>query len=112
MTLWILILGLLLLPLLPYIVVFLRLQLPVVYLMLFPTIFRPWYLAHTQWAERGFYGLVALTALSWLVTLARFLWDTWEDWSVDRATVDTLKARVRQARASGETVVNTDGLWL
>ena len=112
MALWILILRLLLLPLLPYIVVFLRLQFPVIYLMLVPTVFRPWYLAHAQWAEWGFYGLLGLTALSWLVTLARFLWDSWEDRSADRAVEDAFRARVRQARASGETTVNTDGLWL
>lgn len=112
MTIWPLIVGLLLLPFLPYLVVLLRLQLPVIYLMLVPTLFRPWYLSHTQAAEWGFYGLLGLTALSWLVTLVRFLWDVWEDWSADRAAVDAFRARVRQARANGETAVNTDGLWL
>ena len=46
-----------------------------------------------------------------MVTLLRRLWDLLEDWREERAMADLLAYRVRQARAAGEYVIDTKGLW-
>jgi hypothetical protein len=44
------------------------------------------------------------------VTLLRRLADLAEDWRENRAAVELLAYRVRQARANGEYVISTEGL--
>lgn len=100
-----------LLPLLLRLAVLLRLQLPLLYLAAVYTFLRPWYLAHTGLAEGILFGLIALTLLSWLVTVFRYIMSFAEEWSMDRAAVERFRERVRQARANGETTVSTEGLW-
>ncbi len=46
-----------------------------------------------------------------MVTLLRHIWELLEDWREERAMAELLAYRVRQARASGQTVINTEGLW-
>ena len=103
--------GFVLLPLLLRLAVFLRLQLPLLYHAAVYTVLRPWYLTHPVLAEGILYGLMALTVLSWLVTLFHHIWDFAEARSVDRAAVERFRERVRQARRSGEHTVSTEGLW-
>ena len=55
--------------------------------------------------------MVALAALSWVVTLLRYLWDLLEDWREERAAAELFAYRVRQARAAGEYTISTEGLW-
>lgn len=50
----------------------LRLTVPLLYALTVPTLFRPWYLAHVQLAEVIFFGLLAVSAFSWAVSLARW----------------------------------------
>ena len=50
----------------------LRLTVPVLYDLVVPILFRPWYLAHVQLAEVIFFGLLAVSAFSWAVSLARW----------------------------------------
>lgn len=50
----------------------LRLSVPLLYALTVPTLFCPWYLAHVQLAEVIFFGLLAVSALSWAVSLVRW----------------------------------------
>ena len=50
----------------------LRLSMPLVYLVLMLTAFRPWYHAHTAFADGIFLALVGCTVLSWIISLVRF----------------------------------------
>ena len=111
MTLFIFGFGLMLLPILFRLALKLRLGIPMLYALLMLTAFHGWYQAHTALADGIFFGLVALAALSWVVTLLRRLWDLLEDWREERAMADLLAYRVRQARAAGEYVIDTEGLW-
>lgn len=111
MTLFILGLGLMLLPILFRLALKLRLGIPLLYALLALTVFHGWYQAHTALADGIFFALVALAALSWVVTLLRRLWDLLADWREERAMADLLAYRVRQARAAGEYAIDTEGLW-
>ena len=51
----------------------LRLSIPLVYLVLMLTAFRPWYRAHTAFADGFFLALVGCTVLSWIISLVRFV---------------------------------------
>ena len=51
----------------------LRLSIPLVYLVLMLTAFRPWYHAHTAFADGIFLALVGCTVLSWIISLIRFV---------------------------------------
>ena len=51
----------------------LRLSIPLVYLVLMLTAFRPWYRAHTAFADGIFLALVGCTVLSWIISLVRFV---------------------------------------
>ena len=51
----------------------LRLSIPLVYLVLMLTAFRPWYRAHTAFADGFFLGLVGCVILSWIISFVRFV---------------------------------------
>ena len=51
----------------------LRLSIPLVYLVLMRTAFRPWYRAHTAFADGIFLALVGCTVLSWIISCVRFV---------------------------------------
>ena len=51
----------------------LRLSIPLVYLVLMLTAFRPWYHAHTAFADGIFLALVGCTVLSWIISCVRFV---------------------------------------
>ena len=51
----------------------LRVSIPLVYLMLMLTAFRPWYRAHTAFADGIFISLVGCTVLSWIISCVRFV---------------------------------------
>ncbi len=100
-----------LLPILFRLALKLRLGIPMLYATLMLTAFLDWYRANTALADGIFFALVALAALSWMVTLLRRLWDLLENWREERAVAELLAYRVRQARAAGEYAIDTDGLW-
>lgn len=102
--------GLFLLPILLRLAIRLRLGIPILYAVLALTVFHGWYQAHTALADGIFFALVGIAALSWVVTLLRRLWDLLADWREERAMAELLACRVRQARANGECVINTEGL--
>lgn len=51
----------------------LRLSIPLVYLVLMTTAFRPWYHAHTRAADGIFLVLLGCVVLSWIISLVRFV---------------------------------------
>ncbi|WP_337601295.1 molecular chaperone GrpE [Dysosmobacter welbionis] len=51
----------------------LRLTVPLLYALAVPTVFRPWYLVHTPLAEGIFYVLLAASAFSWVISLAKWI---------------------------------------
>ena len=51
----------------------LRLSIPLVYLVLMRTAFRPWYRAHTAFADGIFLALVGCTVLSWIISCVRIV---------------------------------------
>ena len=55
------------------IVMKLRLSIPLVYLVLMLTAFRPWYRTHTALADGIFLALVGCTVLSWIISCVRFV---------------------------------------
>ena len=111
MTLFILGVGLMLLPILFRLALKLRLGISMLYAILMLTVFHGWYQAHTALADGIFFALVGIAALSWVVTLLRRLWDLLENWREERAMADLLAYRVRQAKAAGEYAIDTEGLF-
>ena len=51
----------------------LRLSIPLVYLVLMLTAFRPWYRAHTALADEIFLVMLGCVMLSWIISLVRFV---------------------------------------
>ena len=51
----------------------LRLSIPLVYLVLMLTAFRPWYRVHATLADGIFLALVGCTVLSWIISLVQFV---------------------------------------
>ena len=51
----------------------LRLSIPLVYLVLVLTAFRPWYRVHATLADGIFLALVGCTVLSWIISFVRFV---------------------------------------
>ncbi len=103
--------GLFLLPILFRLALKLRLGIPMLYAVLMLTVFHGWYQVHTALADGIFFAMLGAVVLSWVVTLLRRLWDLLEDWREERAMADLLAYRVRQARAAGEYVIDTEGLF-
>ncbi len=103
--------GILFLPLMLRLMLRLRLGIPMLYVVLMLTVFHGWYQANTALADGVFFALVGLTVLSWVVTAGRKLYDVLDGFREERAMAELLADRVRQARANGQTVINTEGLW-
>lgn len=103
--------GLFLLPMLLRLAIRLRLGIPILYALGMLTVFHSWYQTHTALADGIFFALVGLAALSWMATAARKVYVWLDERLAERAAAHELASRVRQARASGESTVSTDGLW-
>ena len=50
----------------------LRLSIPLVYLVLMLTAFRPWYRVYTALADGAFLVMLGCVMLSWIISLVRF----------------------------------------
>ena len=103
--------GLFLLPILLWLAIRLRLGIPILYALGMLTVFHSWYQAHTALADGIFFALVGLAALSWVVTAVRKIYAWIHGQLAERVTAHEVADRVRQARANGESAVNTEGLW-
>ena len=103
--------GSALLPLLLRLALKLRLGVPLLYSFLMLTIFHSWYQAHAALADGILFAMVGLVALSWLVTLARRLWELLEDLRCELSAARAFAGRVRQARLEGSTAVSAEGLF-
>ena len=55
------------------IVMKLRLSIPLVYLVLMLTAFRPWYRVHVTLADGIFLVMLGCVTLSWIISLVRFV---------------------------------------
>ena len=51
----------------------LRLSIPLVYLVLMLTAFRPWYRTHTTLADGIFLVMLSCVMLSWIISFVRFV---------------------------------------
>ena len=51
----------------------LRLSIPLVYLVLMLTAFRPWYCTHTALADGIFLVMLGCVMLSWIISFVRFV---------------------------------------
>ena len=51
----------------------LRLSIPLVYLVLMLTAFRPWYRTHTTLADGIFLVMLGCVTLSWIISFVRFV---------------------------------------
>jgi len=104
-------LGVFALPILFHLALRLRLGIPMLYAVLALTVFHGWYQANPVLGDGIFFALVGLAALSWVVTAARKIYDVIDGYREERAAAELFAYRVRQARAAGEAIVSTDGLW-
>lgn len=86
-----------------------RMTIPLLYTVSMLTVFHGWYRAHTVLADRILFALVGLVALSWLLSLIRFVCDLQA--RDDAAAMEHFFYRVRKARENGEDTVSTEGLW-
>lgn len=50
---------------------FFRLTIPLLYVLLVPTLFHEWYYAHQTMAEGIWYAMLMMVALSWVVTIVK-----------------------------------------
>ena len=88
----------------------LRLGIPLVYVLLMLTVFHGWYQANTALADGILLLLVGAAALSWVVTLVRKAAEVLGDALAEHAAAKRLVQRVRQARAAGTSIVDTEEL--
>ena len=51
----------------------LRLSIPLMYLVLMLTAFRPWYRAHAAFADEIFLVMLGCVMLSWIISFVRFV---------------------------------------
>lgn len=88
----------------------LRLGVPLLFALGMLTVFHSWYQTHTTLADGIFLVLVGLATLSWVVALIRKAAEIIGGILSDRVSGAALARRVRQARAEGTAMVNTEGL--
>jgi hypothetical protein len=99
MFIYLLPLLLLLLSYLLRIAVKLRLTLPLIYAVLITTLFRSFYLAHTALADGIFFLLIAISILSWFISIGRTIYNA-------IAEQKAALALIRQASARGESEIH------
>ena len=107
----------LLLSVLFHIAALLRLSIPLAYALVAPTLFRDWYHSHQALGDGIFFGMLALVALSWVVTIVGHI-RRWIDCRrEDRISTEIYLRRMRDAVEQGETApgggyqVRVDDLW-
>mgnify|MGYP001033045724 CR=1 FL=1 len=102
--------GFALLPLLFRLALRLRLGIPLLYSVLMLTVFHGWYQTHAALGDGILFAMVGLAAMSWVVTLARKIVGVVSESLEEITAAKRLASRVRQARLSGSSAVNTEGL--
>lgn len=88
----------------------LRPGVPLLFALGMLTVFHSWYQTHTTLADGIFLVLVGLATLSWVVALIRKAAEIIGGILSDRVAGAALARRVRQARAEGRSMVDTQGL--
>ena len=90
-----------LLPLILRLMIKLRLGIALVYAVLANTVFMDWATAHVTLSNAILFGMLGLTALSWLVTLYRRAGDHFGFSRAERQRERMLAAQLRAAHADG-----------
>lgn len=75
----------------------LRLTLPLVYFLLIATVLNPWAAAHEKLALGILFGLIALSVISWLISLKDYL----SDRSYYKAMEEDMSWQIQRARERG-----------
>lgn len=75
----------------------LRLTLPLVYFLLIATVLNPWAAAHEKLALGILFGLIALSVISWLISLKDYL----SDRSYYKAMEEDMSWQIQRARKRG-----------
>ncbi|MBM6927171.1 molecular chaperone GrpE [Pseudoflavonifractor phocaeensis] len=100
-----------------HIAALLRLSIPLAYALVVPTLFRGWYHAHQALGDGIFFAMLALAALSWVVTIVGRI----HRW-IDRRREDSISTeiylrRMREAVEQGKLApgggyqIRVDDLW-
>ena len=85
----------------------LRLSGPLLYALLIPTLFRQWYLDNTLLADGIFFALLLLVAVSWVITLARWLRTVIDHKRAERNAINQIRCLGRLAREQGVEYIDT-----
>lgn len=89
----------------------LGLTIPLLYGLLAPTLFSKWFYANQPLAEGIGYALLALVALSWLISLISKIVQLVQARRDDKIAEELFLFRLRKAKEKGEDTVSTEGLW-
>ena len=84
----------------------LRISGPLLYALLIPTLFRQWYLTHTLLADGIFFALLLLVAVSWAVSLVKWIRDVIAHKREDRDAINQIRCLGRLARERGAEYVD------
>lgn len=103
--------GILLLSILFRLAAVFRLTIPLAYALVVPTLFSGWYYSHYALANGIWYALLALTLLSWVISLVRKIREVLDRRQRDKVREEILIQRVREAGRNGGGIVRTDDLW-
>ena len=96
--------GILILSILFHLAAVFRLTIPLLYVLVAPTLLSDWYYAHYTLANVIWYILLAVTVLSWVYSLARKLSAIIGQRRHEKAKEEILIQRVREAGRSGGIV--------
>lgn len=102
--------GILILSILFRLAAVFRLTIPLLYALVVPTLLSDWYYAHYTLANVIWYILLAVTALSWVYSLARKISTIIGQRRHEKAKEAILIQRVREAGRNGGGIVHIDDL--
>lgn len=94
-----------------------RLTIPLAYALIVPTLFHEWYHANQALGDGIGYALLALVALSWVVSLVRKIRQIIDQRREDKFSRELFLLRMREARENGEQApdgsynIRMDDLW-
>lgn len=88
-----------------------RLTIPLLYALLAPTLFSKWFYANYELANIIGYALLALVALSWVVSFVRKVREWRDSRNEDKMAEEMFLRRLEKAKENGEDTISTDGLY-
>ena len=88
-----------------------RLTIPLLYVLIVPTLFHSWFYSHQSLAEGIWHAMLVLVLLPWVISLVRKVSAIIDQYRCDWVDMELFASRVREARRNDETAVRMDGLW-